>query len=70
MKFTVEEIDVLIISLIRRRNNIQELLKSLVLADSPKSVASYSRELLVVEALLEKVSPGSLKVIRQTEQTA
>ena len=66
-EFTAEEFGVLVMSLIRRRTDVQELMKA-VLTDN--SIASYTRELEVVEAMLEKVSPGSVEVIRKTEKAA
>lgn len=64
--FTAEEHDVLFTSLIRSRIKIQEMLKIV----SDESVASYTRELHVVEAMMEKVSPGSVDMIRLTEKAA
>ena len=65
MKFdvTTEEFIVLVTSLIRSRVEVQKLLKIM----SSKSAASYDRELEVVEALLEKVQPGSVELIRLAE---
>lgn len=65
--FTAEEFGVLMMSLIRRRTDVQGLMKVVL---TPNSIVSYTKELEVVEAMLEKVSPGSVEVIRQTEKVS
>ena len=65
--FNNEEMGVLMMSLIRRRTNVMELVK---MVSSPSSVEGYTQELQIVEGLLEKFSPGSMEVIRKADKAA
>lgn len=60
-----EELSVLLVGLIGRRNNILGLVKMDGMSDSYYS--GYARELDVVENLLEKFFPGSVQRIKTNE---
>lgn len=62
--FTAQEMDVLLQSLISRRISIKNILFP------GQSSPIYEKELETVEGLLEKLFPGSLKAIRNTEKVA
>lgn len=57
-KFDGEEISVILVSLITRRNNILGLLN--IERMSETYYADYRRELRVVENMLERIFPGSV----------
>lgn len=61
--FDTEEMNVLLISLIRRRITIKNIVDG-----GPSPI--YTKELQTVESLLEKLFPGSLKTIQLTEKVA
>lgn len=62
--FNSNEMNVLLISLIQRRNTVLDLLNVKTSVTSYKD--SYTAELLTVEGLLEKLFPGSLATIKAT----
>lgn len=59
--FTVDEMGVLLTSLLTRRNTILELMDT-----SP----SYAQSLKDLESVMEKLFPGSVEVIFKTEKAA
>lgn len=62
--FNREEMDNLVFSLISRRNAVLSLMKVSSLT------ATYTRELEVVERLLDRLQPGSVEIIRKMESAA
>ena len=59
--FSVDETSVLLTSLIQRRNSIKELVGRL---------PSYEKDLSSLEAVMEKLFPGSVELIRKNEKAA
>lgn len=67
MKLDGNEMSILLVSLIQRRNNILGLLDIDCLSDSNRD--SYSEEMKVVETLIERIFPGSVERIKATENS-
>lgn len=59
--FTADEMNVLLTSLVARRNTIIELIES---------IPSYSEKLQEIEAVMEKLFPGSVEVLRENNQAS
>lgn len=66
-EFDNEEVSVLLLSLIRRRINVKELMSISQLADT---VELYTKELSTVEGMLDKVIPGCVEAIKKTEMAS
>lgn len=66
-EFSTEEVSVLLTSLIRRRINVKDLIG---IVETPASVQEYTKELAIVESMLDKVIPGCVDAIKKTENVA
>lgn len=59
--FSERQVDTLLLCLISRRNNIQDLIRI------TKVTATYTSELQDVEQLMEQLRPGSVQIVRNME---
>lgn len=66
-EFDTDEVSVLLVSLIRRRINVKDLIG---IVETPESVQAYTKELAIVESMLDKVIPGCVESIKKTENVA
>lgn len=59
--FTVNEMTVLLTALLSRRNTIMSLMET---------IPSYSENLKELEAVMERLFPGSLNVVKNNEKVS